>query len=476
MSKPRAWGQSWRSSRTFILIAIIMALFTDVFLYGFIVPILPYMLEGRLGWDKSKTQSLTLALLSESALVGLIASPVVGHIADRTSHKKSLLLLSLGGAMVGSVALALARSSSILFISRGIQAAASNAIFVLGLATIADHIPSERMGQTMGLVTTAVSTGTSAGTMLAGVLLETIGYWPTWFTAFSLIAIDAVFRLLMIEKDRDEAKRRTRRDSENDPLLADHRSKSYDSVRSSRSSITTTRSAKSDHLHEEKSGLYFYIFLFQQRRFVGGVICYIVYSIIISSFDTTLPLHVRDAFNWGSLPAGLLFLALQGPGVLLGAITGNLKDRVGTRWPTAIAFLITAPSLLLMGMPGDERFSWFNAGDRGRIMYTICMTVIGCMIPLLNSVGTLEVTLSIESLQTDRPGIFGPHGGTSRAISIANMSWVLGIFIGPIVSGTLVEKFGYFAMSSILAALCTLSGLYAIFSLGPRPHDEIESD
>ncbi len=68
------------------------------------------MLEDRLRFDESKTQSITLALLSESALVGLIASPIVGHIADRTSHKKSLLLLSLGGAMIGSVALALSRS------------------------------------------------------------------------------------------------------------------------------------------------------------------------------------------------------------------------------------------------------------------------------------------------------------------------------------------------------------------------------
>ena len=60
------------------------------------------------------------------------------------------------------------------------------------------------MGQTMGLVTIAISVGTSAGTMLAGILLELIGYWPTWCTAFALIAVDAVMRLLIIEKGKGE--------------------------------------------------------------------------------------------------------------------------------------------------------------------------------------------------------------------------------------------------------------------------------
>lgn len=83
---------------------------SDVFLYGFIVPILPYMLEDRSGLDPSKTQSITFALLSESALVGVVASPFIGQLADRTSHKKRLLLYSLGAAMGSSLGLALSRS------------------------------------------------------------------------------------------------------------------------------------------------------------------------------------------------------------------------------------------------------------------------------------------------------------------------------------------------------------------------------
>ena len=192
-------------------------------------------------------------------------------------------------------------------------------------------------------------------------------------------------------------------DSEYSPLLSDvddkrHPPSSSNSSCFSASSTESNGNSSASSLTnecpyvEEKSGLSYYTFLIRQRRFIAGVTCYICYSIIIASFDTTLPLHVRDAFNWGSLPSGLMFLALQGPGILLGPLAGWLKDRVGTRYPTAVAFLVIAPSIWLMGMPGDERFTWLNCGKRGEIVYIICMIAIGCIIPLLNSVGTLEVT------------------------------------------------------------------------------------
>ncbi|KAK0113906.1 hypothetical protein ONS95_014149 [Cadophora gregata] len=432
-----------------------MALFTDVFLYGFIVPILPYMLEQRLKLENSKTQSITLALLSESALVGFFASIIVGHIADRTSNKRALLLYSLAGAMVGSLGLAVAESAIVLFISRFIQAFASNAIFVIGIATIAETIPSDRMGQAMGLVTMAASVGTSAGTMLAGVLLELIGYWPTWSTAFALLAVDAVLRLLMIEAKR-ELNISSPAPSEAASLLSQE---SLDENRCTYHTVTNLPTKPSPSYSEkEKSGLSFYLFVLRQRRFLGGITSFISYSMIIASFDTTLPLHVRDAFNWGSLQAGLLFLALQGPGILLGPLAGSLKDKVGTRSPAAVAFFVIGPAILIMGVPGagEGRWAWqqwFDKGVRGEVVFTVGMLVVGCMIPLLSGVGVLELTAAIEEIQNECPQIFGPRGGSSRAISIANMSWIIGIFIGPIISGVLTERFGYFQTNCILGML-----------------------
>lgn len=60
------------------------------------------------------------------------------------------------------------------------------------------------------------------------------------------------------------------------------------------------------------------------------------------------------------------------------------------------------------------------------------------------------IAVAIEEIQNKQRGIFGPNGGTSLAISIANMSWTLGIFFGPIISGAITDQVGYFKMNTVL--------------------------
>lgn len=61
------------------------SLLIDVFLVGFIVPILPHMLEERIGLDPPLTQTLTSSLLVETAFVEIIASPLIGHVTGKNS-------------------------------------------------------------------------------------------------------------------------------------------------------------------------------------------------------------------------------------------------------------------------------------------------------------------------------------------------------------------------------------------------------
>ena len=85
-----------------------------MFLYTFIVPILPYMSETRLGLDASHTQNMSFALLAETAIVTVVLSPVVGHYADQSSSKRAWLLYSLFVALFGSFAVAAATSGMVL--------------------------------------------------------------------------------------------------------------------------------------------------------------------------------------------------------------------------------------------------------------------------------------------------------------------------------------------------------------------------
>lgn len=81
-----------------------------MYLYGFLVPLLPYVLEHRLGLDVSLTQRVSTALLSQSALVMVVASPLIGSYADRSGAKRGWLLWGLAGALLSSLMIALATS------------------------------------------------------------------------------------------------------------------------------------------------------------------------------------------------------------------------------------------------------------------------------------------------------------------------------------------------------------------------------
>lgn len=83
-----------------------------MYLYGFLIPLLPYILEHRLGLDESLIQRLSTALLSESALIMFVASPLIGSHADRSGAKRAWLLAGLAGALLGSLVIALATSGS----------------------------------------------------------------------------------------------------------------------------------------------------------------------------------------------------------------------------------------------------------------------------------------------------------------------------------------------------------------------------
>ncbi|KAJ5496819.1 hypothetical protein N7463_008806 [Penicillium fimorum] len=432
------WGFQWRSSTKFIVATMSVALFTDMYLYGFLVPLLPYVIEHRLGLDESYTQRISTAFLSLNALIQFVVSPLIGSHADRSGAKREWLLAGLAGALVGSSVIAFATSVFTLFVGRLIQAIASTTLWVVGFATIAESTAASDTGKVYGFVTVAIAVGTSGGPLVAGVLFDLGGYWVAWSSVLVVVIFDIILRCLMIEnKKRNSAPTETEPD-EQDP---------------EREALLPSFAEDHENIHilgPEKTGLAFYICLFSNGRFTGGIICYLCFAILTMGFDTTLPLHVRDTFQWGSLQSGLLFAAFQGPGVFFSVPVGWLKDRVGTQWPTSIGFTLLVPLLWVIGMPGDERFPWANQGEVGRIIYSAAVCGVGVVICLLNGVGMIEATQAVDEIQGQNPGIFGRNGGYSRAISITSMSFTMGMFIGPILAGYGREQFGYYDMNCVL--------------------------
>jgi len=160
------------------------------------------------------------------------------------------------------------------------------------------------------------------------------------------------------------------------------------------------------------------------------------YSLILSGFDATLPLHLRDAFGWGPAPIGTIFLGLQVPGMCLGTVTGWLRDRVGLRWPTTLGWVLLAPLLWFAGVPGR----WEGIGDR---TFVGCVVAIGIVMTLVCGAGTFQLTSTLHALRAKDPNAFGPGGGSSKMFSLTEMSFNTGLMLGPLIFGSLSDAYGF---------------------------------
>ncbi|KAJ9482067.1 hypothetical protein VN97_g11376 [Penicillium thymicola] len=431
-------------------------------LFAFMVPLLPHIFENRLELDTSLTQRLTSIFLVEGALISIISSPFIGDIADRASSKKILLLVLLVLTLISVLCLSITTSLTWLFIGRFFQCIVSNALYIVSMATMAENIGSEHMGKIAGLSSTLTAAGTCSGPVIAGFLFGIGGYWTAWAGAALFLVLDIIMRLLMIEKPQKRRDTACRTRTRNSSLSLSAEEHEHITPPETEPLLNEDPSSSST---EELAGWRFYICLFRQPCFAAGIVCYFVFALFIASFESTITMHVRSAFGWGVFPVGLLFASIQGPGMILAPLVGLLKDRVGSRTPTTIGFISVAPFLWVLGVAGDERFPWATLGTRGKIIYAVCTTMIGCCTCLLMGVGTMEATSTVDELEDLHPGIFGPYGGYSRAVAITNMSWMSGLLVGPILAGFMVERFGYFELQCVLVAISLLASVNAAFNL-----------
>ncbi|KAM5434922.1 hypothetical protein McanCB56680_004839 [Microsporum canis] len=450
----KPWGYRWRSSKTFILSIVFLALFADTFLYGFLVPILSYMLEVRLKIDPSQTQSLTSSLLAIHGFMTLVAAPIIAHFADKTSNRRIPLLIALVACAAGTVLVACTPSLWALFVGRLLQGVAGSATWIVGFATMVDNVGMDHIGKTMGLSMTFVMTGVIGGPVIAGSLLQLVGYWATWSVPLIIILVDIIARLLMIEGRNCPENHDTNSSSNPGDGIVTTTADEESSLLGS--SGRTYQSAKHDEpaqKAEEATSRGFYLIALRDIRVVTGLASVISMSSIICGFDATLPLHLRNVFGWGSLPVGMTFLVMQIPSIVLSPVVGWLRDRVGLKYPTAVGWALLVPLIWLMGVPGDSHFPWANPDKNGKTIFIFTVVAVGVASTMVRGAGAVQMTTAVNEIQLKNPKIFGEHGGNSRISSMIEVSFSLGMVIGPVLSGSLTELVGYYYMSLVFAAI-----------------------
>ncbi|KAJ5519854.1 MFS general substrate transporter [Penicillium fimorum] len=465
-SLAQPFGYRWRSSKLFIVMDT-----TDTFLFSFIVPILPAILEGRIRLAQSQTQFFTSVILSMNALVSIALALFIGYLADRVSSKNNLMILSWVINIVGTVVTGWSKTLTWLFVGRLLQTVAGSFIWIAGMAILGNAVGPNHLAKAIGLVTLFVSAGLLCGPAVSGTLYQIVSYFTMWTSPFAVLVLGIILQFLVIEvphsedesiqsdssangeetlvsnNNPDEEQR-----SENSPLLT-HESgldTGYQTLSGLDEHIIPSQGAQ--QMQSAKPNVY--VMLLCKRRVLTALLADIVFAMMIASFETTIPIHIKQVFAWETMQAGLLFLLLQLPSLVLLMPAGWLKDKIGMHYPVAVGFILFAPSLWLLGVPGDDGFEWANHGNTGQKIYIVTLLAIGAWRTLLLGFGGVQVMHGANELMAEFPTSFGRGGAYSRAFSLSNISWKLGMFLGPLLSGILSDSVGYYYMNVSFGTFC----------------------
>lgn len=156
-------GLQWRSNTYFIIATVAVGLFTDLFLYGLVVPILPYMLQDRLHIPSEQVQSHVDGLLVAYAGASVLCSPVAGYIADKTSTRQAPFLLGLVTLVFATLLLFVGRDLPTLVVARVLQGVSAAFVWTIGLAMCLETVGPENLGKTIGSVSLFPSDGWRQG-------------------------------------------------------------------------------------------------------------------------------------------------------------------------------------------------------------------------------------------------------------------------------------------------------------------------
>lgn len=190
---------AFRSSTTFIVSTICLAVFTDILFYGLIVPVIPFSLTVQAGVPEDQVQQWTAILLACYNITLFIGAPLVGFYADNTTSRRFPLLLGLLALAGSTVLLCLGKTIALLVVGRLLQGLSAAIVWSVGLALLADTM-GRNIGYAMGYVGIAMSVGLLIAPVIGGAVYAAAGYYAVYYIAFAVIFLDIVLRLVLIEK------------------------------------------------------------------------------------------------------------------------------------------------------------------------------------------------------------------------------------------------------------------------------------
>ncbi|KAH8594917.1 major facilitator superfamily domain-containing protein [Bisporella sp. PMI_857] len=455
------YGLHWRASTPFIIATVTIGLFTDLFLYAYLVPVTPFILRDRLHLPHSQIQRWTSIFLASYAGASLLFSLPAGIISDKLPSRRWPFLGGLAALFFATVLLWVGQSIAVLILARLLQGMSAAVVWTVGMALVMDTVGSENLGAINGTMFSIISVGELIAPLVGGLLYKKLGYTALFGLGFALVAIDLLMRLAIVEKKIAGVYEDLGNDAE------DIQGVSNDEAAGEASPLL----ANKDDLQKwviptDQPGWvrsFPMVYCLKNPRLLVAMSFTLTQAIVLGTFDATLPTQAQDLYGFDSLQAGVLFAPLIFPNLICGPLAGRAVDRFGTKPAAVCGMLFLVVTLNLLRIPQAD-----SAGHKEIIKFCIILGLNSIGLSIINVPGIVEASKVAEKYHKANKGLFGEQGPYGQLYAFSSMFYCAGLTIGPLIAGTLRDTIGYGSMNAVVAGLCLLIAVLSFVYIGDK--------
>lgn len=470
------WWCEVRASTLSIIFTVSFAVFTDIFVYSIIVPIIPFVLQHRLGVDVSQVQQSISKILALYAVGLVVGSLVFGYIADKLTHRRFIMLIGLFLLAGSTFILLFSKTLWLYMVGRVAQGLSASVVWVVGLAIVADTATPSNISYLMGFPGIGLSVAMFMGPLIGGIVYDKAGYNEVFIVCFALLAFDIALRLFMLEKSQikviraKQAEKHVQNFDSLEPHLQEYVKKYL--PESSRHMLTAKGTelliVEQEEVSEPEPEYKFYINIWNGKqiqvpayvklmlntRIMVAFYTAVVMAWVMTAFETILTFYVEEHFHFSALKASLLLLAIAGPS-FGEPLVGHLSDKIGPRYIVFFAMILATPPLILLRIPSKP-----TAGHIA--LLSVLLVLIGVCLSCLFAPVTGEFSNAVCKFESKRPGCLGKGKGYGQSYGLFNVAWSLGSLIGPFAASGAVVQSGW-GMAVLSLGILTFCSAFITF-------------
>ncbi|KGO63852.1 Major facilitator superfamily domain, general substrate transporter [Penicillium italicum] len=468
----KPWLFHLRSSKQLIGLAVFSTTFTDGFLYGIIVSVLPFSLTVRSGVPEADVPFWTSTSLAVFGLAMVLGAPIAGCIVGKCERRQIPFLGGLSCAFGATLLFMLGVKPWVIIVARIFQGLSAGVVYTAGLTLLVDTIESHELGPWIGFGLSGMNFGVLVSPTLGGIVYEKAGFYPVFIMGLGVVLINLVLILLMIDRNT-AAKYRGQDDPTNYSSLPNGNStksaivngkRRLSTVEDDDPIITTpllSRCCDASPVAKDPSWRTVVGGFLHNHRICAALYGSLINTILVSAMDAVLPILIKQTFHWYSGATGAIFLNLTLPS-LIGPFVGLVSDKYGVRLISGLGFMLAAVAVASLALIQHD-------DTTNKVMACVLLSFVGIGLNTSLTPLVAEIPRIVNTIQEDNSDIYGAKSAITEAYMLLDATFGAGTVLGSLLSELAFENLGWTGCTAILGLLSVSAIVPVMVHLGPNP-------